>query len=131
MCLWYLFLYLYKKNTTIIFFYVSGFPGEQVQLSKSSNASSSHPQSPSSRVFSSPSRPMDSSGSPSKNCRPSMVTQKQLIKQSPISSVYDSQIGSQEEIVERAKQVLFLECFVILLKVPSFSSCVLYIQDVM
>lgn len=60
-----------------------------------------------------------------------MVTQKQLIKQSPISSVYDSQIGSQEEIVERAKQVLFLECFVILLKVPSFSSCVSYIQDVM
>lgn len=58
-----------------------------------------------------------------------MVTQKQLIKQSPISSVYDSQIGSQEEIVERAKQVLFLECLVILLKLSSLSSYVLYIHD--
>ena len=112
--------------------YILGFPGEQVQLSKSSNATSSHPQSPSSRVFSSPNRPIESSSSPSKNSRPSLVTQKQLIKQSPISSVYDSQIGSQEEIVERAKQVLFLECLIILLNfiISVFMFCTQQIQSI-
>lgn len=97
---------------TFLKWYFLGFSGETSPTPKSGSNSSSHPQSPSSRVFTSPSsnRSLDISSSPSKSNRIPVMSPKQL--KSPISSVYDSQIGSQEEIVERAKQVneIFLLC---------------------
>ncbi|XP_035206695.1 LOW QUALITY PROTEIN: helicase domino-like [Stegodyphus dumicola] len=83
--------------------------------SKSNTVSSSHSQSSPSRLPPLPSslqRSADSSSgsqtSVTKGVRQPLTTHKQSAKHNSISSVYDSQIGSQEEIVERAKQEAYV-----------------------
>ncbi|XP_042903379.1 helicase domino isoform X2 [Parasteatoda tepidariorum] len=83
-------------------------------LSKTvSHATSSHSQSLPHRTSLSPSSqrsaPVSSTPStPTKSVRQPTLSHKLAHKHNSISSVYDSQIGSQEEIVERAKQEAYV-----------------------
>ncbi|KAF8768478.1 Helicase domino like protein [Argiope bruennichi] len=91
--------------------YSQGSPADN-SLLKSSN--SSHTQAfrtasvPSSPRLVSTSSSVQTSAAAIKNVKQPAISHKHLSKHNSISSVYDSQIGSQEEIVERAKQEAYV-----------------------